>query len=765
MDNKGVGAASKVGSHGVQGAQFSKKPVAAAMVPVASNEVLGVVLLEALTAAFPDMEHGELQIFSEVLRACLRPPELKLKWLERDQLELLGSMPTTVWTLLQQLALADNGPGIQSVFLNEDSVIDASLLGGLKQLDTLTHLSVPACTPESRIDLSALHGLQTVHIVGDPGEPLSIHVPVGVTVQATRTSATVLQKSLVHYTGRQGGAGDPVVLGEPQPLQGTRYYRTADKHFDSAASAMEAQQWSSELNVNAGASMEVTDKHTGKTTRQPIACRHLALRWLDARTAHRNARDDARPQAASGLLSSPHATDATDASAGTMPRQARQRFSYEDFLSPQAVGKNVDERTEIEFDRMTSRGADALFNARSPGGMLAAQFKGMQPGQSSHHIITTTDPDHALGLELRVRMGKHGGRMRPEYVVNVYDPNATGTHQHLVVDDPAKLVDMELGDWLHCRHVAFLYHRSPMRAQAQGQVHSPQLYLPDTPVGSGAALHAAVESGHAALVRASVKALALQAPVLGKARLEEELAGKVGPYHALDFAAWQMPCSWPQAVTAYVQEVLAIPYSVLDGAAKRRLLRVEDTEGTLLGNTLGLGRGDSMKAFVAEVLAAAALSPQQRLDLLMSPTHTGQPMLHASCSRMLEPPLSEPKRLAGYNTLRDFVAMVVSSPALSVEDKQALCASAMGPEGAKVPAVKHALEANGDTGAAAAIVLGILESAADASLKRTLMGQLGVTAQEVMAVFRRRLQHPHDRDWSRALAAQIENQLLRLEAA
>ena len=760
MDNKSVGRALMVGSYGPDSLQSSNRPAAAAAVAlVAGNEDLDVALLGALSAAFPEVGAEELQVFAEDLRACVRPPELKLKDLDSDQVELLQSMPTPVWTILQQFALAGSGPGICSVVLNEDSVIDTTLIDGLKQLGTLKHVSVPGRTISSRIDFSALQGLETVHITGDPGQALAIYVPAGVTVHATKTSATSLQKSLVYYTGSQGmGAELPVVLGESRPLQGSRYYRTADKHFDSAASAEEAQIWSAELNVNAGASMEVTNGHTGKTTRQPIVCRHLALRWLDTRIAHRKARDASGPQAASAALTPPD----EQVMAAT---QAGQRFSYGDFLSPQDVSKNIDERAEIEFDHMTSQGADALFDGRSPGSMLAGQFSRLRPGQSSHHIITTTDPGHALGLELRVRMRMHGGQMRPEYVVNVYDPNSTGTHQHLVVNDPAKLVDMELGDWLHSSHIAFLYDRPSVRGRLKGEVRAQELYLPETPFGSGAVIHAAVEGGHTALVRDSMKTLVAQASSLGKERLEVELAGKVGPFRALHTAAWHMPRSWPEALTAYVQEVLAIPDSVLDADAKRRLLRAEEDEATVLGCTLEFARGDSMKAFVEVVLASPALTPQQRLDLLMSPTPGGQPMLHACCSRMLEPPLSEPQRLAGYDTLRDFVAMVVSSPTLSLDDKKVFCASAMGPEGAKVPAVKHALDVNGDRGAAAAIVLGILESATDAGLRKTLLGQLGVTPQEVIAVFRSRLQHPDDRGWSQALAAQIEKQVLRLAAA
>jgi len=701
-------------------------------------EDAGVALKAVLLQTYPDLPDRCLKVRVEDLLSSVCPPELDLYLVDFDASEVLSD----ILPILQSHARLLGEAEISAVILNKETVVNAALVDGLKQLGALCHVSVRATADNGLVDFGDLRSLQSVHIVGNPKTAMQIIVPDGVTVEATGTSTTALQKALVFYKNSGG-----VVSNESRPLHGQRYYRTADEFFQ-ADTQEEAQQVSKKISLNGAASMSITDPVTGEVRLQPIVCRHLVWTWLNPRTAHRAAR------VAASIAGELAGSSSQVARADVSQEGAGERYSYRELLDTKAIRRKADMGVEVAFDQMVMNGSSALFEAGSPGPMLAAKLAGLRSGQSSHHVVTTNHPYHALGIELRVRMRMHGGQLRPEYVVNLFDPNSTGTHQHLVVDDPSKLMEMNLGDWFKSNSVASLYDWPAAQEQPSHQPTAPAVYVESATIATGEFLFSALHDGHTALMRQSVRCIAAQAATLGSQALEMQLlagsAGKRGlHYVAVD------DYKRPAMLSAFVLEVLAIRGDVLDLDAKCRVLQAQCADGLVLDRILVHGAADSMQAMLGAILTAPGLTPQARLHLLMSPTTSGQPILHRFCSAEIAPPLATRERLACYKTLRDFVAQVVSLAALSEDDKKLFCASAYGPGNARVACGRHALDA-GDRGAAVAILMGIFDSTAGPHVKNALIQEMGVTTQEMVMRMRSTMQHPADRNWARVEATEVE---------
>jgi len=88
--------------------------------------------------------------------------------------------------------------------------------------------------------------------------------------------------------------------------------------------------------------------------------------------------------------------------------------------------------------RMVKGGAQSLCEVGQFGDWMSREFSRMQDGQTRQFFLGTQT--HGLSLQLR--------RKGDEYVVTFYDPNATATHQRLVVHHPSQLEGRSLANWI-----------------------------------------------------------------------------------------------------------------------------------------------------------------------------------------------------------------------------------------------------------------------------------------------------------------------------
>lgn len=637
--------------------------------------------------------------------------------------DLLAHLPAKGWAALQQWALAQGHAGItQLVCDGVPLMVTRQLLSGLRQLCTLERIDIEALS--DRVDFAGLAKtcprLERINFVGQRPAPLLITVPCGVKVSAMQGCGPARQKSRVFHKGSDGRVGPPCAL------HGQVYDHTAADAPGMGPGTLARQIALREIELNGAAVMQATDPDSGAPTSMAIKCRHLAMTWLSQRAARH-----AWPAKAPALA--PSASPSPGASLAPPSRPVRKHDFYAGYTSSAALTSQVPGTAEDDYHRMKSRGAGVLFEAGMFGPMIQDQMSRMHAGESRYFALGT--PKHMLGLELKVKYRLHGGVRQREYVINLYDPNITATHQRLVVVDFARLGTMRLSDWMSPERLAAYFppgrcvgslYTWPVVEGAHAHPVAARSYVSEAVRASGAFLHAAVTDGQAGHVRQAVAGLLARAGSLGPQRLEFELAGvdaEVGA--ALPRSVYRHR---GDALAEYVAQLLAVPDDVLARDAKLRLVTAANGMGAPVPWTaLSTGRSESLAAYLRAVLEAPddALTAQERLRLLLA-EFASWPILSGFCMMPTRSPAT-PQALAVNESMRTYVRLIAQS-SLPFEHKMALC-NPVHAAFRLTPAEAALKMAN--PRAAAAIVIGVLESDADSTTRHRLLDALRVNIAEL----------------------------------
>lgn len=647
------------------------------------------------------------------LLSCINGPEFNLADIDPALAEMVLALPPEAWEAFDRHAHDVGRVGIATVRLGAQLSAGDDIVQGLKQLPALKGLIVESPTRGPMINFGALQGqnrqgqtisLERVTFHGDAPRELHFRVPVGVSVEATGQSKPSLWKSLVHYTDADGKDH-----GEARPVHGQIHDRKAtDFQLPNESNLHDAQGRADEVRLNIKANfVGLADLDAADM----IVCRHLVAQWLDDRGQHEFAPEG-------------------------------ERFSYMNYKSETGITQHVPRSVETELERMVLQGSCAVSETDQFGAMVALRFNGMETGESRRFAVSTGA--HLIGLELQVKEKMHGGQMRREYVVKVYDPTRTATHtvMSVVGDDLSSLGTKTLADWVGDDHVdeyfanrthtvVRLYDWPPGPARKPGEVKDVSVHVSDETITTPGFLHAALDDGHVALVQMFMEKLRLPATWLSRGELMTRLLAVAGlkSVPGLYFAANSN--SPPEVVEEYVKQVLAFPASTLDSAARLTLLQARVQGVSALSCAMENGRSDMALRMVRAVLAdTSGLTRGDRQKFLQSLTASGQPVMSTLCATRPSSPVTELQVLQ-YETMQAVMTEIVRSPALSDAEKESLVSAYGGPHGREECGAPLALQ-SGNPGAAAAMLLAVLEAAPTPALKTKLMAALGVTPAEVL---------------------------------
>jgi hypothetical protein len=714
----------------------------------AAPDDLRGAMLEALRNCFaedPD-QPSFFDACADLLLARASGPELNLSDMrDAGSAQFVRDLPPQVWQVMQQQSLASGQQGITSVKLSPElSSGGASLVAGMRELETLESLMISEPPDRDTIDFGDLHGtqLERVQLTGavHPHAALQVFVPTGVSAEATEVTNAVLRKVLVHSVDIDGN-----VAPESRTLQGIiQDHRARDFDADDLSVPHEAEYRARGVRLNGEATMDV--QRSGQEVQDPIVCRHLTLRWLQDRREHRASKQahaeaaQAQQQAAADLAPHPH-------------------FSYRQYATPPAIRAHTGPAKEDDYDRMMTRKAVAVFEPRGFGAMLADFAAKLRPGEVRHFGINTGP--HMLGVELRTRLQSDGST---EWVVNLYDPNQTATHQRVLENDPAALRNLDLASWIGAANVekyfepgtaqvANFYAWPPEEAEAELEAAPPQ-YVAQATVGTAAFLNSAMDGQQPELVRESVQALLAKADDLGADELESELraVGYKGRPALQAVVTGRRPHQ-AETLDAYASEILAAPLDVLDAAAKARLLRAEFQGDIVLHRALVGGNTVAVKALVSAVLDApeSAVGRELRWEMLFLSASPEGRLLRNYLRSGAGTPLSTPEK-DRCDALRAYVSAIVGAPSLTLLQKQLLLFNANCLADG-TPTAQVALR-NGNPVAAAAFVVGVLESTAEPALKAIILRGMNVELPRLdMAL--RRLPVEADRAWAEPMTRAV----------
>jgi hypothetical protein len=688
-------------------------------VPSSANRALSAgkarqALIKALEAPYESQAEAKAD---HLLGQALRGSVLDVS----GQDVAFDDLPPEAWAALQLCAQDQGHEGITQVNVANGWVLVSSLVDGFKQLPTLERLDLELL--ERSLDLGDLRDecprLERVNIVGNVPARFVLMVPAGVRVTASHDSEPSLYKSRVFYRESDGQESSP------RPLHGQIYDHTS-RDFGTCNAGPMQQFAVRDLNLNGEAMMQITDRYSGKITPEPIMCRHLAMTWLNDRAAYQAAKVKAALATVSSSSSSSSAGQTPD-----KPGQVLNHFSYDPYMTGSGISAQVPKNPQELFKGMEARGASALFEPDLFGAMVADQLAGMEPGEFNHFAVVTAN--HMLGVELRVKERRHGGKLRREYVVNLYDPNATATHQRLVVSDLSQLRGMKLANWIPRAQAKYFPENPAFGALYRWPTMDTPVpaatYVSEASRATGGFLHASLWMGQPAQVRQAVGSLVAKARSVGSQRLESQLLG-IGGVRAVPGLNEAMVAGRSDVVVEYVNEILGISGDLLDRNAKYRVLRVDDAP--VLAIAIVGGSTESVTAYARAILEAPnnALTEQETVGLLLSTLSTG-PILAMVCGFTPEMPLGT-RDLAVQDSIRAYIRLIANSR-LGAMHKIALCNPALPSLG--IGAARFALIMR-NPGAAAAILLGILESDADVSTKHILLARLAVAPEDVMLLLR-----------------------------
>lgn len=664
----------------------------------------------------------DLETMARELVARIAGPVLNLDGLEPTPKRFVAAMPPEAWQALQRHAQAAGGVSISSVSLDAE-LLTNRLVHGLRELPALESVFIAAPTKGACMDFGDLQRTnqpegrirpEKIILEGDSPRGLWFKVPAGVTVEARGQSGPGLWKTLVFYTDPQGH-----INGKAHPVHGQVHAGDAAEFRQPGVfSKDDPQARAHAIRLNLKALMDDGDV---------IMCRRLVAQLLNDLMAGRPA-------------------------------------SFKHFATEADISAHVPESVDADLDRMLEQGSCAIYKPDRFGEMAAKQFEGMQVGEGRLFAVSTGG--HLLGLRLLVNESSHGGVMRREHGVNLYDPTYTAKLQEitLVGDDLSLLRSKSLADCCVDKqevHEYFgdggylfgsLFRWPPGPARQQGTDVPVSIHVSQEEIATGGFLYTALDDGHVPLVRQSI--LAMRAQGLGMDK--DELAAMAGNPAIPGLYRAVSTGSPPDVVEEYLKQVLDFPPRLLGSATKLSLCRAEHRDKTVLHCGLELGRADMVLSILRPVMAAPnALTRGERYKLLLSPSASGQPMLSELCAAEPSSPLTGERALR-CEAMHVYLQEIVNSQVLSDAEKESLVSAYGGPPGGELPAARLALN-SGNPGEAAAMLLAILESEAPPALKTRLLDALGVSAEEVLAAFSQTRFDKGAQDW-------MFNTILRIEA-
>jgi hypothetical protein len=630
---------------------------------------------------------------------------------------VLPDLPPAGWTALHRFAQEQGHGGIREVKFDDSTYFGQAMLDGLRALPELRRIELQL-SYGGEIDFGRLRDdcprLQRIDVVSQLlRRPLELIVPSGVEAVAHVTTPGI-GKSRVRYLDGQGH------LSAPRPLQGLlQIHRPRVSDFQNAnpqlqdAHPLELELFARTLNLNGEATTVRADPSSEEAL--SIVCRHLAMQWLELRQAHQQAKQSSK--AADSPSSHSRLADASG-----KPVTVPDHFAYDSFATVDGIRALTPPDAQARFKKMLDQGAQVLFEPDLFGQLVADQICRLKPGECRHFALGT--PNHMLSLELRVKERWHGDELLREYVVNLYDPNATATHQRLVVGDVSRLAEMTLADWIEPERVTkYFDDGEPLLGelfQWPPEAHpiTPATYVSSANRATGEYLQKAMALGQTAHVHQALDAILGQAQALEPERLREELRGHGQGMSALEAAL----CRNRSAVTAaFVGRITAIPDDVLDRDDKARILGADDATAM---EAIATGRGEFLAAYTQAVIETA---DEAHLHMVL--------LDQALTLVQFVPELPRsPEDLVIYRGIRDFARLVAGSQ-LPLWKKVQICTPKILEEFSR-PVTDLAIRL-GNPVPAAAILIGILESQAQKYEKSVLLDESRVDVDMVVEGLRR----------------------------
>ena len=462
-----------------------------------------------------------------------------------------------------------------------------------------------------------------------------------------------------------------------------------------------------------------------------LESRHLAMHWMDRRVSHGRSAAAAPGHSPAGepAAAAPSATPAV-----------------------------------IDFKSLTWAGPQALFEISQFGNMIAQEMEGMAIGEARHFALLS--PSHTYALELETRMRSIGAC---EYIVNFYDPEAMATHERVVVDAAARLRHRPLNAWITesalrasfgigTPRIGCLYRWHPQAAAPQrGMNASLDIHVADEHRSSPAFLYWALMAGHADSVSASIRRTLALANALEPDILLQRLAAR--PMHTAGlFSA--MGDGRVNAVARYADAILKTPPNILNPAQRHVLLKADRRGLHAVGNAMMEGQAATVACYTRAIVEApeGSLTHEHKMDLLLAACPHGSasspaPALHKVCTRNLlvvpDSDMLHKQHQAIYRHLREIVA----SDRLSERDKGRLCAAVHRKNFYTwVTAAQAAMKA-GNAGAAAAMVVAVLEGSEKRKSAAALLRFLGVPLEQVLHALAR--SSPQGLPWGPRIMASL----------
>lgn len=337
----------------------------------------------------------------------------------------LANFPADAWAELDAHVQETRDRGITEVSV-PPQVAPQALFAGLSRLPHLQHVRITLAPDQctGTLDLSQLRVPDGVSIeIEGPVSDLTVLAPPGTLIRANAPEVALHKSRVLYVDGKGQQAGSAVTLA------GAAYHHTSHGFLP--------QELNVRMQLNGESKFSGINPLMSEKEGDDIMCRTLGTLWLMERHAHRQAKEQARES-----------------------KQAGKPFPYNAFQSTSDIARHVTNDTVREQEALLLHTpAQALFDTDNFGSMISQQLRQMSPGETRSFAATT--PNHMLGIELRVKEREHGGVMRREYVLNIYDPNETTTHRRVVAHHPEWFLNHSLQTWLAPDKVARYFPGTP----------------------------------------------------------------------------------------------------------------------------------------------------------------------------------------------------------------------------------------------------------------------------------------------------------------
>jgi hypothetical protein len=719
-------------------------------------EVLDESLVQALAPSASGPGRLAAQGLARALRRCLSTDGrlLDFRQLRTGRRDLPGALPVGAWLALQACAKSLNREGIVQVIFPPEAASMAlpPVIEGLNVLPALDRVHLPAPAEGGQVDLSRLRARGPAPAVMLSGRTagLKVKAPNGLHVEAVADDVAAT-RAVVSYVDAQD-----LQVGSPRTVPGVIYRRSPseDSVPPSAVLMRETDQQAApsgsdvscsvpDAPVSAGPSTaeEGTGSPSSLAQRQepapaPVssqstrpgvnrgdaaartASRQLALRWLHDRWSYQRQKAEARArQAAEGAA----------ALATTVPQGSA--------LPPRA------------YEQLRLRGAHALFDASQFGNMIRQELQAMRPGDFRHFALCTER--HLMGLEVHIKVGRHGHESRDEYIVNLFDPADPSGPKRVVTDSPDWFRGRGLEAWgdlaahfASGRRIGTLFRWPP--ADSAESVRGPagvQLHIAGSHFTSLEFLRHALEEGAVRGVAAFARQVFASAES-ARTVCQRLLSGEVssGLVRAMQLGRADAVAQWADAVLRAAPDVLSVDQrfgllvAEVSGRAAAR-------QGPPLAMAFMQGQYRAVAAFTEAVARARrdVLTPARHLELLLAPDTAGRPVLHALSDadnwrrtrQSPDPELPTRQQKAAYRYV-----LAIASSELPQPVKRQVCVSSYRRPGIAgllrtSSAARAAIDA-GHAGVAGAMASAILDAGTTPQATADLLRHLGVRMDHLL---------------------------------